>query len=67
MCKNGPLPLTLALASNTAYSATAHTRDISYCYCYYLQAGVEHSAQQGVVNLLDDLRPRLLSIMFSDQ
>ena len=26
-CENGPLPLTLALASNTAYSATAHTRD----------------------------------------
>ena len=26
-CENGPLPLTLALASNTAYCATAHTRD----------------------------------------
>jgi len=27
-CENGPLPLTLALASNTAYCATAHTRDM---------------------------------------
>jgi len=27
-CENGPFPLTLALASNTAYSATAHTRDV---------------------------------------
>jgi len=27
-CENGPLPLTLALACNTAYCATAHTRDI---------------------------------------
>jgi len=26
-CENGPLPLTLALASNTAYCATAHMRD----------------------------------------
>ena len=26
-CENGPLPLTSALASNTAYSATAHTRE----------------------------------------
>jgi len=26
-CENGPLPLTLALASNTAYCASAHTRD----------------------------------------
>jgi len=26
-CENGPLPLTLALASNTAYCATAHTRE----------------------------------------
>jgi len=26
--ENGPLPLTLALASNTAYWAAAHTRDV---------------------------------------
>jgi len=28
-CENGPPPLTLALASNTAYCATAHTRDLT--------------------------------------
>ena len=31
--RNSPIPLTLSLASNTAYCATVHTRD------YYLHQG----------------------------
>ena len=37
-CENGPLPLTLALASNTAYCATAHTRDWRVALVLYAMA-----------------------------
>ena len=42
-CENWPLPLTLALASNTAYCATAHMRDkrsqFVWTFCWLSAAG----------------------------
>jgi len=54
-CENEPLPLTLASASNTAYCATAHTRDIWAIKASFAWKMMEISQPKGNKRMQNDI------------
>jgi len=66
-CENEPLPLTLALASNTAYCATAHTRDIWALKASFAWKMMEISQPKGNKRMQNDMFIKKIKLSYQTE